>query len=122
MLRTKEMREREAKGRLNKYKFSLIRIKFPDNLILQGTFSVHETFQNVVNFVTENLINNERPYSLRKLPSTTFHEDSFGKTLLELDLFPSTTLMFFWKNKSETNHNESVGYLKEELLSFVEMA
>ncbi|OAD62966.1 UBX domain-containing protein 6, partial [Eufriesea mexicana] len=123
MLMTKAMREREENERLNKYKFSLIRIKFPDNLILQGTFSVHESFQNVVNFVTENLINNERPFSLRKLPNTTYNEDSFGKTLLQLDLFPTTILMFSWKNRSEqTNYNESVGYLKEELLSLMQIA
>ncbi|PBC30785.1 UBX domain-containing protein 6 [Apis cerana] len=123
MLRTKAMRERDEKQKLRKYKFSLIRIKFPDNLILQGTFFVHETFQNVVNFVSENLINNERPFSLKKLPQTTFSEDTFDKTLLELGLFPATLLMFFWKNKSEeTNLNESVGYLKEELLSMIQPA
>ncbi|XP_050474543.1 UBX domain-containing protein 6 [Bombus huntii] len=123
MLRTKAMRERDEKQRLRKYKFSLIRIKFPDNLILQGTFSIHESFQNVVNFVSENLINNERPFSLKKLPQTTFGEDSFDKTLLELELFPAVILMFSWKSKSEeTSHNESVGYLKEELLSIIQPA
>ncbi|XP_033304377.1 UBX domain-containing protein 6 [Bombus bifarius] len=123
MLRTKSMRERDERQRLRKYKFSLIRIKFPDNLILQGTFSIHESFQNVVNFVSENLINNERPFSLKKLPQTTFSEDSFDKTLLELELFPAVILMFFWKSKSEeTSHNESVGYLKEELLSIIQPA
>lgn len=123
MLRTKAMRERDEKQRLRKYKFSLIRIKFPDNLILQGTFSIHESFQNVVNFVSENLINNERPFSLKKLPRTIFSEDSFDKTLLELELFPAVILMFSWKSKSEeTNDNESVGYLKEELLSIIQPA
>lgn len=123
MLRTKAMRERDEKQRLRKYKFSLIRIKFPDNLILQGTFSIHESFQNVVNFVSENLINNERPFSLKKLPQTTFSEDSFDKTLLELELFPAVILMFSWKSKSEeTSHNESVGYLKEQLLSIIQPA
>lgn len=123
MLRTKAMRERDEKERLRKYKFSLIRIKFPDNLILQGTFSIHESFQNVVNFVSENLINNERPFSLKKLPRTIFSEDSFDKTLLELELFPAVILMFSWKSKSEeTSDNESVGYLKEELLSIIQPA
>ncbi|CAK9796060.1 UBX domain-containing protein 6 [Anthophora quadrimaculata] len=118
MLRTKAMRERDEEQRLGKYKFSLIRIKFPDNLILQGTFSVHENFQNIINFVSENLIDPTRPFSLKQLPDTTFHEDSFNKTLLELGLFPAALLVFFWKNNSEeTKDNESVGYLKEELLS-----
>ncbi|XP_017790935.1 PREDICTED: UBX domain-containing protein 6, partial [Habropoda laboriosa] len=116
MLRTKAMREREEEQRLRKYKFSLIRIKFPDNLILQGTFSIHENFQSIINFVSENLIHSERPFSLKRLPETTFCEDSFDKTLLELGLFPAALLVFVWKNKlEETNYNESVGYLKEEL-------
>ncbi|XP_048264580.1 UBX domain-containing protein 6 isoform X1 [Bombus terrestris] len=123
MLKTKAMRERDEKQRLRKYKFSLIRIKFPDNLILQGTFSIHEKFQNVVNFVSENLINNDKPFSLKKLPQTTFSEDSFDKTLLELELFPAVILMFSWKSKSEEmSHDESEGYLKEELLSIIQPA
>lgn len=122
MLRTKAMRERDEKQRLRKYKFSLIRIKFPDNLILQGTFSVHENFQNVVNFISENLINNERPFSLKKLPQIVFNEDCFDKTLLELGLFPATLLMFSWKMSEETSHNETIGYLKEELLSVIQPA
>ncbi|CAL7947213.1 unnamed protein product [Xylocopa violacea] len=123
MLRTKAMRERDEKEKLRKYKFSLIRIKFPDNLILQGTFSVHENFQNVINFVSENLINNDRPFSLKRLPETTFGEDSFHKTLLELGLFPAALLIFVWENKSgEITYNESAGYLKEELLSIIQPA
>lgn len=121
MLRTKAMREREEEQRLRKYKFSLIRIKFPDNLVLQGTFSVHDNFQTVVDFVRENLINNERPFSLIKLPDIKFTEDSYDETLLKLGLFPTALLMFVWKSESrEKTCNESVGYLKEELLSIIQ--
>ena len=35
MLRTKEMRERDRLQGLRKYRYSLIRVKFPDNIILQ---------------------------------------------------------------------------------------
>ncbi|XP_076756153.1 GDI interacting protein 3 isoform X1 [Xylocopa sonorina] len=123
MLRTKAMRERDEKEKLRKYKFSLIRIKFPDNLILQGTFSVHENFRNVTNFVSENLINGDKPFNLKRLPETTFGEDTFDKTLLELGLFPAALLIFVWKNKSgEITCNESAGYLKEELLSIIQPA
>lgn len=65
------MRERNEKQSLRKYKFSLIRIRFPDNIILQGTFSVHENFKSVVEFVSENLANNERPFTLRRLTGLT---------------------------------------------------
>ncbi|XP_003699394.2 GDI interacting protein 3 [Megachile rotundata] len=117
MLRTKAMRERDEKQRLRKYKYSLIRIKFPDDLILQGTFLVHEKFRNVVNYVSENLIKANRPFCLKKLAGPTFNEDSFDKTLLELELFPAALLVFFWQHSADT---ESAGYLKEELLALIQ--
>ena len=35
MLRTKEMRERERTQALRKYRYTLIRVRFPDNIIVQ---------------------------------------------------------------------------------------
>ena len=35
MLRTKAMREREEQRERRKYKFTLIRVRFPDGLVLQ---------------------------------------------------------------------------------------
>lgn len=117
MLRTKAMRERDEKQRLRKYKYSLIRIKFPDDLILQGTFLVHEKFQNVINFVNENLIKANRPFYLKNLARPMFEENLFDKTLLELELFPTALLIFFWQHTVDT---ESAGYLKEELLALIQ--
>ncbi|XP_017891285.1 UBX domain-containing protein 6 [Ceratina calcarata] len=129
MLRTRKMRERDKEQERKKYKFALIRVKFPDNLILQGTFSVHENFQSVVDFVTENLVCNDKPFCLRQLPDTTFNKDSFDKTLLDLGLFPAALLMFVWADASRQQQqqqqgkcNESSGYLKEELLSVIQPA
>ena len=48
MLRTKAMRERDEQAQQRKYRFALIRIKFPDGPILQGTFKVNETMQDIV--------------------------------------------------------------------------
>ncbi|XP_054014925.1 UBX domain-containing protein 6 [Hylaeus anthracinus] len=118
MLRTKAMREKDEKQRLRKYKFSLIRIKFPDDIILQGTFFVHDEYVVVVEFVRENLANNERPFCLRKLAGKTFDKECLNKTLLELELFPAVLLVFSWENDSD-KANESTGYLKEELLSHI---
>lgn len=123
MLRTREMRERDEKRNFRKYKFALIRVKFPDNLILQGTFSVYENFQSVVDFVSENLVRNDKPFCLKQLPDTTFNENFFDKTLLDLGLFPAALLMFTWVDASreqQGNCNESAGYLKEELLSLIQ--
>ncbi|XP_069953858.1 UBX domain-containing protein 6 isoform X1 [Cherax quadricarinatus] len=64
MLLTKAMRERQEIREMRKYRFSLIRVRFPDGLILQGTFGVHEKFEEVINFIRENLVNDWRPFFL----------------------------------------------------------
>ncbi|XP_078040246.1 GDI interacting protein 3 isoform X2 [Augochlora pura] len=117
MLMTKAMREREEKQRRRIYRYSLLRIKFPDNIILQGTFFVHEKFQNVFDFISECLENNELPFCL-KMIGKTFDQTCFDKTLLELELCPSVTLMFIPLNNAQLN--DSIGYVKEELLSLVQ--
>lgn len=54
MLRTKAMREREAARDLRRYKFCIIRVKFPDNIILQVRINLK--FCCVVIFFYQNLI------------------------------------------------------------------
>ena len=55
-LLTRQLRESQAEGNklrlLNKYKKCIIRIQFPppDRLVLQGTFTVTETIEDVINF------------------------------------------------------------------------
>merc|ERR1719297_700085 len=52
MLRTKAMREKEEARAKRKYKYCLIRVRFPDGWILQGTFSVYEPVSAVSEFVS----------------------------------------------------------------------
>merc|ERR1712038_1463977 len=63
MLRTKAMREREEMKERRKYRFCLIRVRFPDGLVLQGTFSVYEQFKMVEEFVTD-CLNHPLPFVL----------------------------------------------------------
>ncbi|KAG7208751.1 hypothetical protein KM043_014947 [Ampulex compressa] len=120
MLRTKAMREKDEQRELRKYKFALIRIKFPDNIILQGTFSVHEKLHNVFEFVKENIKDSEAPFSLMPLGMSKLEGDSMQKTLLELKLIPAVVLLFNWRSSSAQDNNQSVGYLKEEVLCYVQ--
>ncbi|XP_042218542.1 UBX domain-containing protein 6-like [Homarus americanus] len=64
MLLTKAMRERQELREMRKYRFSLIRVRFPDGLILQGTFGVHEKVEEVMKFIRECLVNDWRPFFL----------------------------------------------------------
>merc|ERR1719500_2591168 len=51
MLRTKAMRDKEEARAKRKYKYCLIRVRFPDGWILQGTFGVYEPVSAVSEFV-----------------------------------------------------------------------
>lgn len=55
MLRTKAMREKEEAKSRRKYKYCLIRVRFPDGWVLQGTFAVQEPLSAVSDFVSEHL-------------------------------------------------------------------
>jgi len=124
MLRTKAMREREEQREKRKYRFTLIRIRFPDGLVLQGTFSVYEKYAAVTDFVNESL---ECP-----LPFV-LHDASHGgkldtseaseKLLIDLKLVPSAILTFAWHpdvakevDMQLRQSGESPAYLHHELV------
>ena len=54
---TQQLRDSQAEGQklnlINKYKRCIVRVQFPppDKLVLQGTFSITETVEDVVRFV-----------------------------------------------------------------------
>jgi len=112
MLRTRAMRQRDSEAQQRKYRFTLIRIKFPDGPILQGTFKVNETFQDVRIFVQESLEDPSCEFNLLfpsgMAPPTTETELE-GSTLLALQLCPSAILHFTPAVPSTS------GYLKDEL-------
>jgi len=119
MLRTKAMRERDEQRALRKYKFAILRIKFPDGIILQGTFSVYEKFQSVADFVAENLVDDKMPFLLSTPDGIKLLEECNNKTLLELRLIPTAILEFSWNSDME-NLNKPKEYLKEEILSYIQ--
>ncbi|KAK2585180.1 hypothetical protein KPH14_008678 [Odynerus spinipes] len=120
VLRTKAMREKDEQRELRKYRFTLIRIKFPDEIMLQGTFSVHDKYKEVVDFVKENLIDADTPFDLILLLGQKLQEDDYDKTLLELRMIPSCLLTFSYKNPAKKDTSQ--GYLKESVLCLIQNA
>jgi len=112
MLRTRVMRQREAESQQRQFRYTLIRIKFPDGPILQGTFKVNETLQDVRLFVQEALEDPSCEFQLR-FPSGMVQPESEldASTLLTLQLCPSAILHFTAPGESSTS-----GYLKDELM------
>ncbi|VDM96300.1 unnamed protein product [Thelazia callipaeda] len=95
-LRTEEMRNKDKILRNNRYKYTLIRIRFPDRFLLQGTFRCCEPFSAVRNFVEQHLSASESiVFDLIDPVSGKIISD-YTKTLSELSLFPAAVLHFEW--------------------------
>jgi len=120
MLRTKAMREKEEARAKRKYKYCLIRVRFPDGWILQGTFSVYESVSEVLNFVTDNL-QSPLPYLLvDSATGARLGQEDSEQSLLDLGLVPASLLNFCWDPEIEKDLASQggagvVGYLRSEL-------
>ena len=125
MLRTKEMREREQMRELRKYRYCLIRVRFPDGVILQGTFRATEKIEAVMEFTHENLEHDWMPFCLS---TQTGHklEDSEGSTLAELSLAPASVLNFAWNADilkeiaAQQGQVQQNVYLRENILACIQ--
>ncbi|XP_063239310.1 UBX domain-containing protein 6 [Bacillus rossius redtenbacheri] len=95
MMRTKAMREKEEQREMKKYRYALIRVRFPDGILLQGTFSVYDRVESIVEFVRENLVMEDLPFVLT---TPTGHrltaEEDRSQTLLDARLVPASVLAF----------------------------
>lgn len=124
MLRTKAMREKDEMREMRKYKFAIIRIRFPDGILLQGTFSVYEKYNEIHEFVQEHLEHGGLPFILNTPTGhkLIFDEDA-NKTLIDLRLVPATILTFAWHNsvadEISNSPNKDV-FLKPEVMVLVQ--
>lgn len=112
MLMTKVMREKLEMREIRKYRFSLIRVRFPDGLILQGTFGVYEKFSEVMSFVRSHLVNDWRPFILSLSGGGKITEED--QNLVDLRLVPAVVFNFTWDpSVQDPNLDDSV-YLNDE--------
>jgi UBX domain-containing protein 6 len=93
MLRTKAMRERDEHLESRRYNYCLIRVRFPNGLVLQAVFKSTEKYQNLCEFVNECLEIGDVPFdfvshSLRRAPNMA------DSTLAECGLAPAALLNF----------------------------
>lgn len=115
-LRTREMRERDQTLRSYRYKYTLIRIKFPNHFFLQGTFGCHEKFSTVREFVSQYLSKTEIPLFDLKDPVTNSVLSDDNKTISDLNLVPAAVLHFEWDSDvlaELSRHSPNIPYLDE---------
>lgn len=117
ILKTKAMRDREELRALNKYRYALIRIKFPDGIFLQGTFNVYEKMADVYEFVQSCIFDESIDFNLIvPVGGFRFSEEDMDKSLFDLRLIPNTVLMFL----SDTMRQNGDHFLKEHLLMLIQ--
>lgn len=125
-LRTKEMRERDEIKRLYRYRYTLLRIRFPDGYMLQGTFSSTEQFSAVEEFVHQCLCVDWAAFVLKDPRGETFTKGkTHDRSIAELGLAPASVLHFEWdpdmaKDAAASGYPFPDGYLKPELIEGAE--
>ena len=118
MLRTKAMREKEEIREMRKYRFALIRVRFPNGILLQGTFGVHEKVESVIEFVRENLEDESSNFYLTTPTGHKLTSEDEQKSLVDLRLVPATILTYVLDSDSQPDRNRM--YLKEEVMILVQ--
>ncbi|CAH0729773.1 unnamed protein product, partial [Brenthis ino] len=104
----REELEQASLSRLRNYKNVVVRIQFPDNIILQGVFTPNNTVEDVQNFVKEHLHEQNRPFHIFTTPLKEILDPKI--TLLEAKFVPCVHMHFKWLDEKP---NQS--YLKEEI-------
>lgn len=116
ILKTKTMRENEERRFAKNFKFSLIRVRFPDGLYLQGTFGSHEKLSTVFEFVIGALQHESAEFSLISPDGQKYSNEDSEQQLVALRLVPNSTLNFNYEGDSKMFQE----FLKEELLMLVQ--
>ncbi|XP_030381044.1 UBX domain-containing protein 6 [Scaptodrosophila lebanonensis] len=119
MLKTKAMREREEQRNLRMYRYSLVRVKFPNGLFIQGTFNVYEKISDIFEFVQSCLADESIDFNLVASSEGKFCEEDMEKTLYECRLIPNVLLLFTIPGVP-AQVSADLNYLKEDLLMLVQ--
>ncbi|CAH8445741.1 unnamed protein product [Heterobilharzia americana] len=129
MLLTKAMRERLKTQGMKSFRYAVIRVRFPDNLILQGLFYAVDTLLSVRQWVSECLA---EPLSFRlysppsleiaarlKAPPTTYIElTDDNASVAELGLAPSSLINLIFEDGQKLNSSSP---LRRDLSKFIEI-
>ena len=89
------------------YSTTILRIKFPDGLVLQGRFGAREKISAVYEFVSENLKDSGRDYCLYKAPPKKILTDK-SQSLGKADLVPSGMVFFQWEGEELAESSQSI--------------
>ncbi|KAF0980801.1 hypothetical protein FDP41_013284 [Naegleria fowleri] len=117
-LMTKQLREKENQKHERIYTSTIIRVRFPDGYLVQGTFSPNHTIKDVRDFVIQTLDNPETPIVLYIAPPIQRFDD-LTKTLKESRLIPAAIINVGLDRKNPKSASFEAPKLKSDLLAKV---
>lgn len=91
-LMTRAMRQADVEEQLNKYERTIIRVQFPDRMVLQGVFRPSETVFRLEKFVKDHLENNMSFYLYTAPPRCVLKDKTCS--LFEMNLVPASVVHF----------------------------
>ncbi|XP_030847070.1 tether containing UBX domain for GLUT4 [Strongylocentrotus purpuratus] len=110
-LTTKAMRDAQDQKKMKKYDKVVVRVHFPDRIILQGFFRPQEKVEAVKEFVRSNLAEKDQQFYLYTTPPKTILKDT-TQTLFKAKLFPAAVVYFGSQvQKDHYLHEEALGDL-----------
>jgi len=92
-LLTSAMRERRIEAKFASYTRSLIRVHFPNRIVLQGMFRLKETVKSIYNYVSKNLESRDMDFYLYITPPRQDLKDK-SLTLIQAGLAPAANIYF----------------------------
>jgi len=99
----------------------LVRVRFPDDYVIQGTFGALEKVECVYQFVKEHLYLKERDFYLYKTPPKTIITD-MKTSLKQSRMVPSETIYFAWKDLDQTRDTDGpfldIAKVKDKIIAF----
>ena len=122
-LRTKAMREADS-GPKRIYKYCIIRVRFPDGILLQGTFLATDKLAEVRQFVQEHLALDWIPFTLADSIGRPYLDET--SSLAKLKLTPGTLMNFsveanIVEEVAATSPTGEIQYLNDHSLALLQM-
>jgi len=119
--RNKRQEELERIKNQQVYTTALIRIRFPDDYVLQGTFGALEKIDSLYKFVKDHLATPEREFYLYETPPKKIIKE-MSATMKATRLVPSGMLYFAWADLDQTKNTDGpfldMLRLKEKIVAF----
>jgi len=111
------MRERDEQLELRRYNYCLVRVRFPDDVILQALFKSGETFGTLYEFVQEQLEYDSVPFEL--FGQTLKRNVELTDSLAEAGLAPAALINFKWNEDSVQEANQRGINIKQYIKSII---